>query len=60
MKTSQLMSSAHAQDIYFNSSAHAQPTRGGPPAWGLGEVLITPHRKKLLCYEPLYKASDMY
>jgi hypothetical protein len=24
-----------------------QPTRGGPPALGLGEVLTTPHRKKL-------------
>ena len=23
------------------------PTRGGPPAWGLGEVLTTPQRKKL-------------
>jgi len=22
-----------------------QPTRGGPPAWGLGEVLTIPHRK---------------
>ena len=25
-----------------------QPTRGGPPAWGLSEVLTTPRRKK--CY----------
>jgi hypothetical protein len=31
---------------------------GGPPAWGLGEVLITPHLKKLPCYETLHKASD--
>jgi len=23
-----------------------QPIRGGPPAWGLGEGLTTPHRKK--------------
>jgi hypothetical protein len=23
-----------------------QPTRGGPPAWGLGVRLTTPHRKK--------------
>jgi hypothetical protein len=23
-----------------------QPTRGGPPAWGLGVGLTTPHRKK--------------
>src|SRR5215468_11096870 len=26
--------------------SRGQPTRGGPPAWGLGEVLTTPHRKK--------------
>jgi hypothetical protein len=24
-----------------------QPTRGGPPAWRLGEILRTPHRKKI-------------
>jgi hypothetical protein len=23
-----------------------QPTRGGPPAWGLGKGLTVPHRKK--------------
>ena len=28
-----------------------QPTRSGPPAWGLGEVLTTSHRKKVSCYE---------
>jgi len=22
---------------------------GGPPAWGLGEMLTTPHRKNVLC-----------
>jgi hypothetical protein len=26
---------------------------------GLGEVLTTPHRKKLWCYETAYKASDL-
>ena len=26
---------------------------GGPPAWGLGGVLTTPHRKNVSCYEPL-------
>jgi hypothetical protein len=26
-------------------STRGQPTRGGPPAWGLGEVLTTPPRK---------------
>jgi len=25
--------------------------KGGPPAWGLGEVLTTPHRKYATCYE---------
>jgi hypothetical protein len=29
-------------------SSRGQPTRGGPQAWGLGEVLTTPIRKKLL------------
>jgi len=27
------------------TNSHEQPTRGGPPAWGLGEVLNTPHRE---------------
>ena len=28
------------------NNQHGQPTRGGPPAWGLDEVLTTPLRKK--------------
>jgi hypothetical protein len=32
-------------------SSRGQPTRGGPPAWGLGVGLTTPHRKKSPCYE---------
>jgi hypothetical protein len=32
--------------------------RGGPPAWGLGVGLTTPHRKKLACYENSQEASD--
>jgi len=37
-----------------------QPTRGGPPVWGLGEVLTTRHRKNLSWYEPFTKkASDL-
>jgi hypothetical protein len=32
---------------------------GGHPAWGMGEVLITPHLKKLLCYESDKEASDL-
>jgi hypothetical protein len=31
--------------IYWISSCR-QPTRGGPPAWGLGVMLTTPHYKK--------------
>ena len=27
-------------------SSRGQPTRGGPPAWGLGEALTTPPREK--------------
>ena len=26
--------------------SRGQPTRGRPPAWVLGEVLTTPHRKR--------------
>jgi hypothetical protein len=36
-----------------------QPTSGGPKAWGLGEVLTTPHRKELPCYETYRKALDL-
>ena len=25
--------------------------KGGAPAWGLGEVLTTPHCKNVFCYE---------
>jgi hypothetical protein len=27
-------------------NSRGQPTRGGPPAWGLGGGLTIPHRKK--------------
>jgi len=30
----------------------------GPPAWGLGEVLTTPHHKILRCYGTFYKALE--
>jgi hypothetical protein len=29
-------------------SSRGQPSRGGPPAWGLGEVLTTPRRKSMM------------
>jgi hypothetical protein len=32
-----------------------QPTRGGPPAWGLGMGLTTPHHKKKLVTKILKK-----
>jgi hypothetical protein len=32
---------------------------GGPPAWGLGVGLTTPHRKKQACYEPEHEASEL-
>jgi len=28
---------------------------GGPPAWGMGELLTTPRRKNVSYYEPLKK-----
>jgi hypothetical protein len=33
-------------------SSLGQPKTGGPPAWGLGEMLTNPGRKDWLCYEP--------
>ena len=40
-------------------SSRAQPRRGGPTAWRLGEVLITDHLKKSTCHEPEQTASDL-
>jgi hypothetical protein len=31
--------------------------KGGPPAWGLGEVLTSPHRKKVSCCESFNRVS---
>jgi hypothetical protein len=44
--------------IYWISS-HGQPTMWGPPAWGLGEGLTTPHHKGAACYVMLHRASGM-
>jgi len=41
-------------------SSHGQPKRGGPPDWGLGEVLTTPHCKNISFYQMFTKkASDL-
>jgi hypothetical protein len=34
-----------------------QLTRGSTPAWGLGEVLTTPHLKNVPCYEMFTKKA---
>jgi hypothetical protein len=38
-----------------------KPTRGGHPAWGLGEVLTTPHHKELIMLrkKPRYFTFNM-
>jgi hypothetical protein len=41
------------------SSSRGQATRGGPPAWGLGVGLTTPHRKNFCCHEMFQSASDL-
>jgi len=44
---------------YINKQSRTAK-RGGPPAWGLGEVLATPHRKNVSCYESFtQKAPDL-
>lgn len=43
--------------IYCISSS-GQPNMGGPPAWKLGDVLTTLHRKNLRCYETFRKALN--
>jgi hypothetical protein len=37
--------------IVYRTHYGAQTTRGGPPAWGFGVRLTTPHRKKQIRYE---------
>jgi len=31
-------------------SSRGQPTRGGPPAWGFGDVLTIPYSKNVSSY----------
>ena len=35
----------------MEGSSRGQPTRGGPPAWGLGEVLTNTTRNNMFCNE---------
>jgi len=47
-----------AANILNNQSRTAD--KGSFPAWGLGEVLKTPHHKDVFCYEIFtQKASDL-
>jgi len=44
----------------YRINSSGQPARGSPPAWGLGEMLTTPHRRNVYCYEIfIQKASDL-
>ena len=38
--------------------SYGQPSRGGPPSWGLGEVLTTPYRKNVSSYELCTRKSQ--
>ena len=37
--------------IYIFNKQSRTADKGGPPAWGLGEVLTTHHRKNVSCCE---------
>jgi len=37
----------------YRINSRGQPKIGGPPAWGLGEVLTTPHLKNISCSETI-------
>jgi len=42
---------------FRNKINRGEPTRGGHPAWSLGEDQTPPHRKKTAHYEMLRRAS---
>ena len=44
--------------IYLISN-RGQPTRGGPPDWGLGEVPTTPHPENWPCFKTDTCASGL-
>jgi hypothetical protein len=39
----------------YRISSRGQPTRGGPPDWGLGVELTTPHHKAFLLLQNVSK-----
>jgi len=43
----------------YSINNRGQPKRGGPPAWGVGDMLETPHRKKPPRYEMFTVASGL-
>ena len=55
-----VLTTPHCKKVILLRNVHTeQPTRGGPPAWGLGEVLTIPRRKNVSCCEMFtQKASD--
>jgi hypothetical protein len=40
----------------YIEEAVGQPTMGGPPAWGFGEVLTTPYRKNITMLQKNHKS----
>jgi hypothetical protein len=54
-----VMGSNMESSCEYIEKCRVQPTRGVPPAWGLGEVLTTSHRKNWPCYETDTRVSDL-
>jgi hypothetical protein len=42
------LSSRHSPSSIWRVTENKLPKRGGPPTWGLGEVLTIPHCKNLI------------
>jgi hypothetical protein len=42
----------------YRISCRRCPTRGGPPAWGLGEMVTFLHPKNVRCYETFHATSE--
>jgi hypothetical protein len=43
----------------LNKQSRTTSKGWGPPAWGLGEGLITPRPKNPACHEMLHRVSDL-